>query len=144
MTWTQAKQIVMSFLALIYVWLIIYVCHISWWSVMTSGHQAMVGYFVNPLAVLHLWYHGGVWCWLLCGFMSAEYQGIESAALQHSWFFPWLASLMYLEIWAPSQYKDCLSCLIFNMGIPTLVRHHLYIETAPGSYSNMKIIFSGI
>ena len=40
---------------------------------------------------------------------------------------------------APSQYKDRLSQvweflrdrLIFNMGIPILVRRHLYIETAP-------------
>ena len=49
----------------------------------------------------------------------------------------------------PSQYKDRLSScgipmfkigrsrdrLIFNMGIPILVRRHLYIETAPCCYS---------
>ena len=51
----------------------------------------------------------------------------------------------------PSQYKDRLSQYgdsfvkdktVFNMGIPILVRQHLYTETAPGPRLNIKTVLS--
>ena len=33
--------------------------------------------------------------------------------------------------------------LIFNMGIPILVRQHLHIETAPGSSSELSALWIG-
>ena len=60
---------------------------------------------------------------------------------EHGHPFTWTFS--GVATWAPSQHKDRLSrygismlkirrlrdCLIFNMGVPILVRWHLYIET---------------